>query len=306
MNEPLWDGMSAAAVVFGVIAVVVLRIARGSPNPSSSTKTLSLVGYVALVLCLAVFLIRWAQGISALADDQRPSFVRSAALLMSCAAGVGVAISLLASRDQRAQRNHFAFLSGLVATACFFAVWQWAVLVLVLIVPGVWFATNSKREQSRTHLPQQNSNQSDVPALADALGSTRQTPEGVQINEGHATATKEPVLVGVLTALLLLLLLGTWDHVFEREIQRETRSPRYSAWPRATALHDAWQRTGWTVKPEDKGSVKFVESTASREQHIAWGLGALMLVIAVAARGVSKSESDVPPTDLHQEPPHVG
>ncbi len=93
----------------------------------------------------------------------------------------------------------------------------------------------------------------------------------------------EPALVLFASSALLLLLLGTWQHVVEHETQRKTRSPRYSAWPRATALRDAWERTGWTAKLQPSDDERLPDAP-SREQHVALGLGALLLLFVTAAR----------------------
>ncbi len=272
MDEPLFDSMSAAAVILGVIALVTLKASQRATDSLNHARMLGLVGHVALGLSVSLLLLRWGQGFFSLPTDQRPSEWRAGLLMLFCGLGVGIAMRLLIVSDPRIRAWHFAMLVGCVEVALLLAsAWKWMLLVLVIVTAVAWWS--AKR---RTWLA-----------------------------APHAAATMEPALVAALSAALLLLVFGTWDHVLDRETQRKTRSPRYSAWPRLTALQDAWQRTNWTIKSSDPDSEAAVTKSASREQRIAWGLAALTIVFVTALKPVSRLSQIDMPAIADQETPHV-
>lgn len=254
MGEPLFDGVSAAIVLSGAAAIIVLRSAESAS--ADRNRRLGLIGHLLLGVSISLLLYRWVDAVTSLPADARPSSWHSGALAVACGIGLVAAMKALIglTASNRIQNFVIATLCG-AAALMLAAAWEWAWLILTLLASGVartlWIAKRADRNAA----------------------SHRDADEPL----------REPALVLLVSAALLLLLLGTWQHVVEHETQRKTRSPRYSAWPRATALSDAWERTGWTVKPNTSDADARLPDAASREQHVALGLAVLLLVVVATA-----------------------
>jgi lysylphosphatidylglycerol synthetase-like protein (DUF2156 family) len=256
MGESLYDEISAAIIGSGTVVVWLLR-AAGTENVNfARARRLSAIGHLWLGLAVNLLLYRWVDAVTSLPSAARPNLWRSGALIALCGIGLVAAVktSVGGARPQRVWHFAIAAVCGAAALGIA-AAWKWALLVIVLLTSSLALATwLSKRAAN------------------------------VAISEDEAAdQPREPVPVFCVSAALLLLLLGAWQHVVENETQRKTRSPRYSAWPRPTALRDAWERTDWTAKQGDADSSVRVTQAAAREQHVAWGLGAVLLVVATAA-----------------------
>ncbi len=251
MGEPLFDGITAGIVSFGVAAVLVLRMAVAEVSNARRAFRLDVAGHVLLGLSVSLLLSRWISGVTSLPSDVRPSTWLSGTLAIACGLGIVAAVKAVVGFSAARRTRDFAIAAvcGAVALAAALA-WEWVLLLLAFLAVGgglaMWRLTRTR-----------DVNVEDRP--------------------------REPVLVLIVSAAMLLLLLGTWQHVIENETQRQTRSPRYSAWPRATALRDAWERTGWIAKPGDDESIQRVANVASHEQGVALGLGALLLVVIASA-----------------------
>lgn len=269
MGEPLFDGISAAIVFFGSVAVIVLRSGGVDAENVEHTRRLHLAGNLLLGIAVSLLLYRWIDAVTLLPAVARPNVWLSGVLSAACGIGIVAAVkaAIAESIARRIQYFLIAAISGVISLAIASA-WDWALLLLALLSSGIALAQwSSKRTR-----------------VADPSPDDGEAP-------------REPALVLTVSALLLLLSLGTWQHVIANEAQRQTRSSRYSAWPRTTALRNAWERTGWTVKSDDEKSAKRVAEVASQEQCIALGLGSLLLVVTVAAccrtsREPTISESD--------------
>lgn len=268
MGEPLFDGVSAAIVTSGTVAIIVLRFAEAANSDRS--RRLSLIGHLLLGVSISLLLYRWADAVTSLPTETRPSVWRSGALAVACGIGLVAAVKSVVGPTVLGRVTLLIAAVGFVESALLFAgEWRWALLLQVL-----WLG---------------------IFALVKWLSQRAGHKQAADECDRH----REPALVLFVSAALLLLLLGTWHHVVEHETQRKTRSPRYSAWPRATALRDAWERTGWTAKPNPKSAATQPDA-ASHEQHVAWGLGALLLVVVASARYQSDSKAVDPEAD------HVG
>ena len=256
MGEPLFDGISAAIVGSGAVSVWILRLVGAETTDRDHARRLSLVGHLCLALSVSLLLYRWIEAVTSLPLESRPNAWSSGALAVTCGIGLVAAVKAVMGSVSAHRVWYFATTSVCGAAALLIgAAWDWALLVMALSSSG----------------------------LAIAMWISKRTADSSHPDDESVAQPREPVLACLVCAALLLLLLGTWQHVVENETQRRTRSPRYSAWPRPTALRDAWERTAWTVKPGDTESSVRVSETASREQLVALGLGALLLVVAGAA-----------------------
>lgn len=282
MGEPLFDGVSAAIVLFGSAAVVVLRLAGVDAENVERTRRFNLAGNMLLGIAVSLLLYRWIDAVTLLPELSRSNVWRSGALSIACSIGIVAAMKAVIGPSVISRVRHFgiATVYGAIALLIPWA-WEWTfaklsrlaslfafshimaqrmeilfltMLILAMLAPGIalamWFPIRAKTPASMT-------------------------------TDGDKH--REPVLVLFTSAALLLLLLGTWQHVIANEAQRKTRSSRYSAWPRATAIRNAWERTDWTAKPDDNKSASRVADAASQEQRIAMGLGSLLLVVAATA-----------------------
>lgn len=270
MGEPLFDEISAAIVVSGAVAVWLLRWADAETTNADRARRLNIIGHLWLGVAVSLLLYRWIDAVTSLPSDSRPNLWRSGALTVMCGIGLAAAVKAVigGAHTQRVWHFSIAAVCGAVAL-CIAAAWEWALLVLALLTSGLALATwISKRTASA--------------AISD--------DEAVE-------QPREPVLVFCVSAALLLLLLGTWQHVVENEAQRKTRSPRYSAWPRSTALRDAWERTDWTAKQGADDSSIRVSQAAAHEQRVALGLGVLLLIVATSAWHRSHSKFAEAETD---------
>lgn len=268
MGEPLFDELSAAFVLCGLVAVVVLRSAAECPDLETA-NTRGVVGHILLGIAVSILLYRWSDTITSLPSLPRQSVWQSGALSTACGIGLVAATKAVIAVSVASRVRYFviAVVSSSIALSIASA-WFWAALLLVLLATGLllgrWLARRTELEQP---------------------------------NSDEVESQREPTLVVLVSATLLLLLIGTWHHVVEHETQRKTRSPRYSAWPRATALRNAWERTDWMANPDDKDSAVRTAKVALREQRVAIGLGSLLLIVALAARrntsqDVTSSEAD--------------
>ena len=252
MGEPLFDGVSAAIVVSGAVAIIVLRSVEVAN--SNRSRQLSLIGHLLLGISISLLLYRWVDAVTSLPSEVRPNVWRSGALSVACGIGLVAAVKSVVGPTVIGRFIHLTVAVGCVESALLLAAeWQWALLLQVLWLGGFALAKWLSPRAGHEH-------------VAD------------ECDRHH-----EPALVLFASSALLLLLFGTWQHVVEHETQRKTRSPRYSAWPRATALRDAWERTGWTVTQQSSDDAGLSDAPP-REQHVALGLGALLLVVVAAAR----------------------
>ena len=256
MGESLLDEFSAAIIGSGAVAVWLLQLACAESANFDRARRLSVIGHLWLGLAVSLLLYRWIDAVTSLPSDSRPNLWSSGALTVMCGIGLVAAVKAVigGAHTHRVWHVAIAAACGTVALSIA-AAWDWALLILGLLTSGLALAMwISKRTASA--------------AISDA--ETVEQP-------------REPVLAFVVSTALLLLLLGTWQHVVENETQRKTRSPRYSAWPRSTALRDAWERTDWTAKQGAVDSSVRVSQAASHEQRVALGLGVLLLVVATSA-----------------------
>lgn len=262
MGEPLFDGISAAVILAGAVAVLLLRSAVAETANPDRSRRLSVIGHVCLSIAVSLLLYRWIAAVTSLLLTFQPNVWRSGALSVACGIGLAAAVKAVIGGTSANLRRNFT-VTGVcgVAALSIAATWEWALLVLAMLTSGL--------------------------ALAMWLS---QRPTSIAIPNDEPTQPREPVLVFCVCAALLLLLVGTWQHVVEHESHRRTRSPRYSAWPRPSALHDAWERTGWIPKTEDADSRVRVAEASTREQLVATGLGLLLLVVAVTAWQTSRHQ----------------
>ena len=256
MGEPLFDEISAAIVGSGAVAILLLRLACVETTNVDHARRLSIIGHLWLSLAVSLLLYRWIDAVTSLPSDSRPNLWKSGALTVMCGIGLVAAVKAVIGGAHTHRIWHFAIAATCGAVALIIAAaWDWALLMLALLTTG----------------------------LALAMWISKRAASAAVPDDEAVDQPREPVLVFCVSAALLLLLLGTWQHVVENETQRKTRSPRYSAWPRPTALRDAWERTDWTAKQGAADSSVRVSQAASREQRIALGLGVLLLVVATSA-----------------------
>lgn len=262
MGEPLFDGISAAIVGSGTVAIWLLRSATVETTVLDRARRLSVVGHLWLGIAVSLLLYRWIVAVTSLPSESRPNDWSSGALAMICGIGLAAAVKVAIGGTREHSVVNFAIAAGCGAVALLIAAgWEWALLVTTLLLSG----------------------------LAVASWIFQRTANAA-LSDKTVDQPREPLLVFGVSVAFLLLLLGTWQHVVEQETQRKTRSPRYSAWPRPTALRDAWERTGWVAKPDDADSRVRVAEASSREQRVALGLSLLLLVVATAAWKNSLSE----------------
>lgn len=254
MGEPLFDGITAAVVSLGVASVFALRSAAADATDVRRAFRLGVAGHLLLGIAASLLLYRWIDGVMDLPTESRPNFWRSGGLVFACGLGLVAAVKAVIGPTLVGRTIYFAAVVGFAESALLLAAeWRWALLLQVLLFGVIALA--------KWFLPR---------VIHDHKDAER---------DGR----REPVLVVLVSSALLLLFLGTWQHVIEHETQRTTRSTRYSAWPRATALKDAWERTGWVARPDDDTSAARVADLASREQRIALGVGTLLLVVVTAS-----------------------
>lgn len=268
MGEPLFDGIAAAVVSFGVAAVLALRSAAAEVSDARRAFRLGVAGHLLLGVAASLLMYRWISGVTSLPSETRPNVWSSVGLVFACGMGLVAAVKAVIGPTIVRRAIYFATTVGFAEVALLLAgEWRWALLLQVLLFGVIalakWFVPRVAREDK----------------------------------DAECDGRREPVLVVLVSSALLLLFLGTWQHVIEHEARRTTRSTRYSAWPRATALKDAWERTGWVAKPDDHASAARVTDLASREQRIALGLGALLLVVVTASlrrpsRGTTTAEAN--------------
>lgn len=280
MNEPLFDGLTAVSAFLAISAVLTLRPADPPPINLDRIKQRQVIGLVLLVLSIGALLYRWIDSVTAFPAELRLSLVRQALLTAVCGFGIAAAILSVTATTVAARVKSFLAVAacGVIALVLA-AAWEWALLWIALLAFGVWAVVRISRRA----------------AIAD---------DAVSDNDPR----RELGLIMFAAASVLVVLLGTWQHVVKNESQRQTRSTRYSAWPRATALANAWERSGWVVKADendskklDLASAELVSVLAAREQRIACGLGAMLLVVAgVAWRQSSQSHSKEPMNDVSE------
>lgn len=270
MGEPLFDGLSLAIVVGGVVAILLLHLAHIETANSERVQRLRVIGHLCLGITVSLLLFRWIEAVMSLPSVSRPNLWRSGALSVICGVGLVAALKAVIGGAHIHRVRYFVMTAacGVVALGIA-AAWEWALLALVLLTSG----------------------------LALALWISKRATSSAISDDGASEQPREPVLVVLVSAALLLLLLGTWQHVVDHETQRTTRSPRYSAWPRPTALRDAWERTDWTAKQGDADSDLRVAKSSAHEQSTALGLGFLLLVVAMAAGQRSRPRLADPETD---------
>ncbi len=310
MDEPLIDWVTVVAAFLGVAAVLTLRVDESVKTNADRVRQQHCVGLLLLTLCVGALMSRWVESLMALPLAMRPPVGRQVILAAVCGFGIAAAIlSVTASTVAARMKSFLAVVANVVLALIVAAAWKWAALLIALLASGAYAAVVSYRRINRRAGEVKlitSSNQRERPLCDRTYQADAFRPPT------DDTVPREPALVLITAVGLLLLLLGTWQHVVSREGQRTTRSQRYSAWPRVTALKDAWERTGWVAKADEKNStqtnaesVQRVTVVAAREQRIAWGLGALLLVVAgVAWRQATRPFGST--SHLSVEVEHVG
>lgn len=281
MDEPLFDGVSAAIVLIGSGAVITLRLAVTDVANAARTRQFWIVGNVLLGIAVSLFLYRWIDSATSLSSPSRSDLWRSGLLVTTSA--IGLVASVKSVLEQIAIRRIRFFVIAVVygvISALIPATWDWFFQMLSSPSWPPIIATSFLMILFLSVL---------APGILNAVWFPFQETLVAKSVDDHERL-REPTLVLSISAAMLLLLLGTWQHAIANETQRETRSSRFSAWPRATALRNAWERTGWAVKPTDKSSEQRVAEIALSEQRIAWGLGSLLLILAIASALQAPSE----------------
>ena len=87
MDEPLFDGMTAAIVFLGVAAVLVLRSSISVAANTERRQRLDLAGHLLLGIAISLLLYRWVEAMTALPADSRPNAWRGGALAVACGIG---------------------------------------------------------------------------------------------------------------------------------------------------------------------------------------------------------------------------
>lgn len=259
MNEPLIDGWTAASVLLGAFASLLLRGAQTQSLSDRAALWQSLSGHVLLGIAVSLLLYRWVDSVTNLPRDSRPSGWLSGLTVTACGIGIAAAVRSVTSAcaARRVRMFVMTVLCSLVALASASA-WNWTLLAATWLVGGL--------------------------LLARWRGAWFNSPTSTPNLEDDR---REPTLVFAASVALLLLLIGTWQHVVSHEANRTTRSPRYSAWPRPSAVQDAWERTGWLAPSNDAEAVERAAKAAVREQLVACGLGLCLLIVAIASHGRS-------------------
>ncbi len=316
MGEPLVDGLTVLTVLLNVAAVAVIRWnatagANAADAASERARQFNVIGQVLLGLGVAPLLWRWIVTFKSLPADGRIDSWRWMLLITFCGAGVAAAVKVVTANRSRERWQSFLMVGGCcVAVLAVAAQWDWTMLVLAVVVGTAWFLWRTQWWQGTRPTPQRalRGEQEVVGSSAFGRPACRTPPEGGTTNLFFLAYlnAREPVIVVLSAAALLLLILGTWNHVLDRETHRQTRSARYSAWPRATALQDAWERTDWIAKPDDAESARRVEESASREKRIVVGLGFLLSVVASVSWSQSRCDLRVLlPISVNSEADHV-
>jgi hypothetical protein len=270
MGEPLLDHNSILVVVLGCFAVLLLRCQTTVSSRGNQPTPLRLLANILLGFAAWMLSVRWMNTQASIAADSRPSLWLSSLLSVACGLSVFFAVKTVVAESLAWRIRHFcATLAGCAAALFSVAFWLWGALLITLSVSV--FVLFLRR-----------------PKPIAMLGLRR-------ILRGEP---RESGLVTMTGAALLLVLLGSWQHVFDHEIQRQTRSPRFSAWPRASALRDAWERTGWIASPRDESSGNRVAVVSAQEQRVAWGLGSLLMLLSfVAWRDFQEGDHSWEPED---------
>ena len=254
MGESLFDGVSIAVVCSGAVAIVLLQTSFAETANPGRSRWLNVVGHLCLGLSVSLLLYRWIDGVMSLSIESRPDVWRSGALVAACGIGLVAAVKSVVGPTASSRILNLLAAVALCEGALLLAgAWFWALLLQLLLLGGIAIVKW-------------------VPLRTEAA-----------LQDDERDTVGEPALVILASAVWLMLLLGTWQHVQKYESQRTTRSPRHSAWPRASALKDAWERTGWTARSSRTDSSHQTSSPAAREQQVALGLGALWLVVVAVA-----------------------
>lgn len=264
MNEPLFDGLTAVSAFLAIAGVLTLRPTDPPPLNVDRIKQRQILSVLLLTLSVGALLYRWIGSVVTVPTESRLGIFRDAGLAMACGFGFVAAILSVTATDLADRVKSFLVVAACGAIVLIIAAaWEWALLWISLLAFGCWSLIRITQPVANTTVA--------------TVESTEEAP-------------REPGFIMLAATSILVLLLGTWQHVVTNESQRNTRSQRYSAWPRATALADAWERSGWVLKSDknnrnqpDRASVELVSKLASREQRIALGLGAMLLVVAGTA-----------------------
>ncbi len=203
-----------------------------------------------LLLCsVGLIVTRWVGSVTSLPDHQHDW--QSGTLMVCCGLGILAAVELVFASSPRRRLSVFVVvcLSGTVA---------------LLVCEALFAAVIS------------------IGVGAVVVGLAFRMKDGAAPVE-----PRESVLIALACGAWLLLCLGTWNHVVDRESVRPSRSPRQSAWPRTTTLIDAWQRTDWLSYGNDAESVSRVEQINRHEHGLGLAFCVLLLVIAWAKRNPS-------------------
>lgn len=251
MGEPLLDHNSILVVTLGCFAVLLLRWKTPEISQANLPSRLRLLGNILLGIAVWLLSVRWMNTQASIAAGSRPSLWLSSLLSVACGFSAFFAVKTVVVESLKWRIRYFcATLAGGVVALFSVAHWFWGTLLIALLVCVLVLRTRNLKTSAMLGL------------------------HGVVWGE-----SRESGLVMMAGAALLLMLLGSWQHVFDNELQRQTRSPRFSAWPRPSALHDAWERTGWITSPRDQSSASHATIVSTQEQRVAWGLGSLLMLL---------------------------
>jgi hypothetical protein len=280
MGEPLFDTLTAVIVLSGAAACVILSRGDATHANNSATRWHVVVGQVLLGFAVSLLLWRWIDSFWSVATAGKSASVwLSISLTAFC--GIGIAGAVKALFGVTVHSRHIGFLttSGCGVAAMLLAqAWSVALASLTLLT-GAAFA---ERWWPHGTAPRHPSPFPGGEREPDTCGASR--PD----NRIH-----EPMLLLVTGVGLLVLLLGTWQHVLDYEVQRKTRSQRYSAWTRPRALENAWERTDMLPRPTDPQTPARSAQLRAREMATSAGLFALLLIVAgYGWRRVAVSDPD--------------
>ncbi len=280
MGEPLFDTLTALIVLSGAAACVILSRSTATHTNNSATRWQVVVGQVLLGLAVSLLLWRWIDSFWSVASAGKTASVwLSSGLTAVCGIGIAGAVNALFGVTARARHIGFLTTCGCGVAAILLAQAWFVALASLTLLTGAAFAERWWPHVTALHHPRRLPGGEREPVTSD---SSR--PD----NRVH-----EPTLLLATGVGLLVLLLGTWQHVLNDEVQRKTRSQRYSAWTRPRALENAWERTDMLPRPTDPQSPARSAQLSTREMATSAGLFALLLIVAgYGWRRVAVSDPD--------------
>jgi hypothetical protein len=263
MGEPLLDHKSILVVTLGCFAVLLLRWKTPEISQSNRPSRRCLLGNILLGIAVWMLSVRGMNTQASIAAGSRPSLGLSSLLSVACGLSAFFAVKTVVVESLKWRIWYFcATLAGVAVALFSVALGLWGALLMALAASVL--IVLQRRPETVVRL-----------GLCDDLLSK----------------PRESGFVMLTGAALLLILLGSWQHVFDNEMQRPSRSTRFSAWPRASALRDAWERTRWIASERDEHSASRVASVSAQEQRVAWGLGSLLTLLCFVAWRESQEQA---------------